>query len=122
MRMTEGYSDIGILLTRARERMGMNLWQASQAMHIRVKYLEALENGNLADMPGTAYTKGYLQAYASFLQLDKEEILRRFTAVENALPQRGFFFPEVFSKEKKPGRGLIWGSLALAFVAYLSWV
>jgi cytoskeleton protein RodZ len=118
---TEGYSEIGTLLRSAREETRLSIDQAARTLHIRVRYLDALEEGRLSELPGLTYTRGYLQAYASFLGLDRDEILRRFEEVESALARKNFYFPQVFSKEKTPNRWLIWGGLALAVLAYVFW-
>lgn len=113
--------EIGKLLRQSREDLRISLQEASVALHIRARYLQALEDGNLDNLPGAAYTRGYLQSYATFLHLDKDEILRRFERLENDLPQKGLFFPQVFSKEKKPANPVVWGGVFLAFITYLLW-
>ena len=118
---TANYADIGALLKRAREEMKLTLPQAAQGLHIRTHYLQALEQGKLSELPGKAYAKGYLQSYASFLNLDKNEIVRRYEQVESALPEHGFYFPHVFSKEKKPTREMMWGGALATFFVYIIW-
>jgi|GEM_PF-1865690 len=118
---TVNYTEIGLLLKAAREEAGLSLRQASDALHIRAHYLDALERGDLGELPGMAYTKGYLQAYVTYLNLDQKEVLRRYEQVENALPRRGFYLPEVFSKEKTPNNGMIWGGIVAAAVFYMLW-
>ncbi len=117
----EEYRGIGKLLRQAREQMRMPIDQASRLLHIRVRYLEALEEGKLSELPGLTYTKGYLQSYAVFLGLDKDEILRRFEEMEASLARKNFYFPQVFSKEKTPSKLMVWGSLGLAAAAYVLW-
>ena len=118
---TNHYNDIGELLRTARTQMRMSTDQASRLLHIRVRYLEALEDGRLSELPGLAYTRGYLQSYATFLGLDKDEILRRFEEMEAALGRKNFYFPQVFSKEKTPNNTVVWGSLGLALAVYALW-
>ncbi len=113
--------DIGLVLQNAREEAGLTLLEASAALHIRAHYLHALEIGELVVLPGAAYTKGYLLAYTSFLRLDKDEILRRFERIETDLPERGLFFPHVFSSEKKPSNSAVWGGVLLALLVYAIW-
>lgn len=119
---TDYYSEIGALLRSAREQRRMSADQASRALHIRVRYLEALEEGKLNELPGLTYTRGYLQSYAIMLELDKDELLRRFDELEAVLARKNFYFPQVFSKEKTPDRLVVWGSLGLALLAYILWV
>jgi len=121
--MTEdSYNDIGQLLRTARQERRLELEEVAQALHIRVRYLGALESGRLTELPGLSYTKGYLQVYAAYVGLDKDEILRRFEEVEELLGRRGFYFPQVFHKEKTPNRAVIWGGLAGALLVYLIWL
>lgn len=116
----EAYGDIGNMLKAAREEMKLSLRDAAGSLHIRAYYLEAMEAGRFEEMPGHAYAKGYLQSYATFLQLDKEEILRRFEEGENAL-KRGFYLPPALSQEKKPSKQMVWGGLAAAALVFLLW-
>lgn len=115
------YSEIGQILKIAREDLRISLQQASYELHIRAHYLHALEEGKFDNLPGAAYTRGYLQSYAVFLRLDKDEILRRFELLESELPKKGLFLPQSFSSEKKPAKHIIWGSLFFALAAYLVW-
>ena len=117
----EGYGEIGKLLRAAREQKRMPLDKAAQMLHIRVRYLGALEQGRLHELPGLAYARGYLQSYAAFLGRDKEEIMRRFEEVEKILAGKRIYFPQVLSKEKTPNNHVIWGGLAFALVAYAFW-
>jgi len=117
----DNYEDIGILLRSARLETRMPIEQAAQALHIRVRYLEALEEGRLDAIPGLTYTKGYLYSYANFLDLDSQEILRRFEAVEVAMGKRAIYFPQVLNREKTPNSKIIWGSLIALLLIYLLW-
>lgn len=115
------YKEIGQLLQNARQELRLSLPQASAALHIRAHYLQALETGKLDNLPGSAYTRGYLQSYAIFLHLDKDEILRRFDMLENDFPEKANFLPKVFGQEKKPSHQVVWGGVLLVIIAYISW-
>ncbi len=117
----ETHADIGALLRTAREEMRMDYAQASVMLHIRPRYLMAMEEGRFNELPGIIYIKGYLQAYAAFLELDKDEILRRFEKVEAPLSRNAFTLPQVLSREKSPGRISIVFGLFLAVSAYALW-
>lgn len=121
MNGNEGYSEIGELLRQARKDMRLSVADAASRLHIRPHYLELLEAGQFKELPGVSYAKGYLARYAAFLRLDKDEVLRRFERVEDALGRRGFYLPLTFSKEKKPSRMFIWGGAAAALAIYLLW-
>ncbi|MCE2926183.1 MAG: helix-turn-helix domain-containing protein [Rickettsiales bacterium] len=117
----EGYRQIGALLRQAREERHQSVEDIARHMHIRSRYLYALEDGRISDMPGLPYAKGYLQAYAQHLGLDRYEIMRRFEQMEGLIERKGFFMPQVFSKEKQASStSIIWG-LMLALLAYGGW-
>lgn len=119
--MNDSYTEIGELLKAARQEMHISIPDAAARLHIRPRYLEALEAGNLRELPGISYTRGYIARYATFLRLDKDEVLRRFDRVEAAIGRRGFYLPLTFSKEKRPTQLMVWGALALALMLYLGW-
>jgi hypothetical protein len=88
--------EIGTSLRDARERQGLELSQIERETRIRARYLEALEDERFGVLPGSAYAKGFLRAYAEFLGLDGqrfvEEYNARFPTVEEppALPPTAF--------------------------------
>lgn len=116
------YREVGELLRRARESMRLPIDNAARLLHIRVRYLDAMEQGRLEELPGLPYARGYLQTYAHFLGLDKEEILRRFEDIEKSIASNSIYFPQILSKQKSPSSSFIWGGLAAALVAYILWV
>ena len=115
------YSEVGGLLRQAREQLRLPIEQASRLLHIRVRYLESMEQGNLDELPGLPYIRGYVQTYATFLGLDKDEIMRRFDRVGSAAAANNLYLPQVLSKEKKPTAPFMWGGACLAALAYALW-
>lgn len=96
----QGYKDIGDMLARAREERRMTVADVAAALHIRPRYIEALEQGNLDVMPSLTYVKGYLKRYAGYLSLDLIEVLRRFELATQQ-DSSAFFIPHSFSHEKR---------------------
>jgi cytoskeletal protein RodZ len=66
---------LGETLRSARETKGVSLAQAEAATMIKRTYLQALEDDELALLPGAVYTKGFLRNYASYLGLDPSHTL-----------------------------------------------
>lgn len=120
--MSASYSEIGELLRNAREEMRLELFEVEQMLHIRMRYIQALEQGNLEKLPGLAYAKGYLQSYAAFLNLDKDEILRRFEQADIALARPLLNLPQVFNKEKSPNEVVVKAGLGVAALVALVWM
>ena len=86
----------GADLRAARERIGWSLPNMAAALRIRLQYLEALEAGRIGDLPGNAYTLGFVRTYASALGLDPNEVARRFkaeAAAVNGVPRLAFPVP-----------------------------
>ena len=60
----------GRLLKVTREAMGLSYAEVEEATKVREFYLQKLEEGNLADLPGRIYAIGFVETYAKFLGLD----------------------------------------------------
>lgn len=75
---------VGRALSQQREQRGITLERAAQATHIRLHYLQALEEGNFGALPSAAQVRGFLRAYASYLELDPEAL---FDLLRNPTPE-----------------------------------
>lgn len=67
--------EIGARLRAAREAKGLSLEEVQQALKIRLRYLEAIEAGELGEIPGLVYARGFIRTYARFLEIDITEEL-----------------------------------------------
>ena len=70
----DGRSAVGEKLRDAREVKGVDLYRVERDTKIRVKFLAALEDGDMADLPGDVYARGFLRNYATYLGMDADEI------------------------------------------------
>jgi len=66
---------IGQQLRQAREARKLSLEQVTQATHIRLHYLQALEAGDLTSLPSEVQARGFIRAYAGFLGLGVQPLL-----------------------------------------------
>lgn len=71
-------SELGRLLAEARAVKELSLADVEKATRIRQKYLEALEKGDFASLPRGTIARGFLRTYALHLDLDPDEMLRRY--------------------------------------------
>jgi transcriptional regulator with XRE-family HTH domain len=78
-------------LKQAREAKGVTLDSVSRATRIAPRYLDALERGELGALPGRVFEKGFIKAYAEYLDLDPEPVL---AAHAEAVNQEGRPAPE----------------------------
>jgi cytoskeletal protein RodZ len=72
--------EIGNSLREARLRRGIEIAQAEQVTKIRGKYLRALEDEQFATLPSETYVKGFLRAYAEYLDLDGQLYVDEYTS------------------------------------------
>ncbi len=73
--------EIGAVLKTQRERLGFTVSNVTEQIHIPARYLEAIEKGNLEDLPSTVQGKGMVKNYAQFLGLDPEPLLLSYADV-----------------------------------------
>ena len=73
--------ELGQLIRAARKQKGVTLEQASAETRSKRQYLDAIEDGDLRIIPGTAYTTGFLRNYATYLGLNPDEVLQTYHAV-----------------------------------------
>ena len=64
----------------------MSILAVQQELHIRERYLEALEQDDFEQFPGSVYARGFLRSYARYLGLDAEELLSRVPKPVEAEP------------------------------------
>ena len=72
------FRELGEELRQQREMLGFFLEEVERNIHIRLHYLEALESGDLDDLPSPVQGRGMLKNYASFLGMDVEPVLLQF--------------------------------------------
>jgi cytoskeletal protein RodZ len=69
---------VGEILSAERRRQGKQVSDVVERTKIRSRLLEALEEGRYDDLPSPAYVKGYIQAYARYLEIPVEPLLEQF--------------------------------------------
>lgn len=69
---------LGERLRTAREQLGITINEAARSTNISLKYLNAIEAGDLAKLPGEVYAKSFLKVYTRFLGLDTADYLSSY--------------------------------------------
>ena len=128
------FSEIGQALQRRRELLGLSLADVERHTHLRMVFLQALEAGNLDDLPSSVQGRGMLNNYAAFLGLDTEPLLLRFAeglqaglAARKALrsqpkPTRKRMRAPVVRSGRLISRDLLLGGmLILVLLGFVSW-
>lgn len=121
MSVTE-YNDIGHYLRDSRQSVRLTVEQVAEAMHIRPRYVQAIEAGQFETLPGKAYVRGYLRNYALLLGVDPTPVLEAYDTLTPTQPQE-FFIPEPTRSENLPSRALMWLLVvgAVLGLGYMKW-
>ncbi|HDN04870.1 MAG TPA: helix-turn-helix domain-containing protein [Chloroflexi bacterium] len=73
--------EIGSILKTQREHLGFTIPNVEDQIFIPERYLIAIENGSLEELPSTVQGKGMVKNYAQFLGLDPEPLLLGYADV-----------------------------------------
>jgi cytoskeletal protein RodZ len=65
-------------LAALRHQKGISLHQIAEATKIGVRYLEAIEGGQFASLPGGIYNVSYIRQYARAVEINETELLERY--------------------------------------------
>ncbi len=115
-------AELGAIMREMRENLGHDLVSVASDLRIRLVYLEAIESGRLADLPGGVYVTGFLRAYSDFLGLDGEEVVRRFRmAGVGTSNQSQLHLPSPVEEGRLPTGPILLLAAIVAAVAYGGW-
>ncbi|MFO1058077.1 MAG: DUF4115 domain-containing protein [Dongiaceae bacterium] len=108
-------------LRETRMKYGLGIDDVAEQLRIRRTYIEAIEEGRFAELPGSTYGSGFVRSYAEFLGLDGEEALRRFRSEVGRGERSELIFPTLKSEAGIPAGAIVLLSLLLAGLAYGAW-
>lgn len=91
--------EIGNTLREARLRRGLDILDCEAETKIRAKYLRAMEEEQFDLMPSPTYVRGFLRAYADFLDLDGRLVLDEYES------RFGDYAPPMEFDRGRPVRG-----------------
>ena len=113
---------VGDELREARLALGISLEAMAEQLRINRRYLAALEEGRVGDLPGMAYGIGFVRSYAQAMGLDAPALVRRFRE-GMAGQERGkdLVFPEPVPERGVPTGAIVLLGAVLAIGAYAAW-
>ena len=85
---------IGAYFRSLREHYRLSEQDVSSRLHIRVKYIQAIEMSDMSQLPGKVYARGYVATYAEFLGIDPDSAVERFLGTETKQKAEEYFIPE----------------------------
>ncbi|HLK63806.1 MAG TPA: helix-turn-helix domain-containing protein [Bryobacteraceae bacterium] len=65
-------------LASLRRNRGVSLGEISHSTKIAVRYLEAIESGQYAKLPGGYYDVSYIRQYAQAVECDEVQLLQQY--------------------------------------------
>ncbi len=114
-----GARAVGALLAKTRVASAQDITDVAQSLRISKRYLMALEEGRSEDLPATAYAIGFLRSYTEYLDLDTDEIVRRYKAgAESTEARSDLTFPKPIPEGGVPGGPILLIGLMVAALAY----
>lgn len=113
---------VGAILRERRRRQGRDLAELAYDLHIRRRYLEAIEDSQYQALPAPVYAIGFVRSYAELLGLDGDEIVRRFKIEIAGLGvETPLHFPLPISQGSTPKGGVVLLGAIIAVAGYISW-
>lgn len=110
-------ADIGAYMRDLRLHYSLTEQDVSERLHIRIKYVSAIERAEFDAMPGKAYARGYVHTYAEFLGLDAEQVVERCFGAELAREVQAHSLPQ--SSEWGSPTRKHWGIAAIVLFAII---
>jgi len=121
-KLVSGSSRVGAELRAARERLGWSLPDVAGSLRIRLPYLEAIEDGRLADLPAAAYGMGFVRSYANLLGLPAENMCRAYRDEVGKAPlEPELVFPTPLRERGVPIGAAALIALVIAVGGYAGW-
>ncbi|HEY1750912.1 MAG TPA: helix-turn-helix domain-containing protein [Caulobacteraceae bacterium] len=111
---------IGQALKVARQRQGLTLADIAETTRVRERHLEAIEAGELAQLPSRPFTIGYVRAYAKALGVDADATISRYRTAYPS-PDDDLHGPVGVRHDRQRRGGLMLAVLGAAGAAVLGW-
>lgn len=91
----------GVMLKQARNAAGLTQAEVARSLCLTVNVIAALERDDYNSLPGVSYVRGYLRAYANFLNQSPDLILESFEQhAGNAMSLPPIKSPAEFAKKE----------------------
>lgn len=109
-------------LRQGRIKAGLSVAEVADLLCIRQVYLQAIEEGRFAELPGKVYAIGFVRSYADFLNLDGERLVQRFKSEVSGLNSATeLVFPVPAPESRTPSGAIMLVALLMAGMAYGGW-
>lgn len=111
---------LGEELRREREIREISLREISDATKISIRILEAIESDNYKLLPGGVFNRNFLRAYADFIGIDPEKVVRKYQIQNAGAEDPGVLYEILPQGKEKEAARKISGKIILLFLALLT--
>ncbi len=129
------FQNVGKVLRHQREILGLKHQDIEKFIHVRAHYLIALEEGRIDDLPSYVQAQGMLTNYATFLEVDVDNILLQYAnglqarrealaaplATQRTSPLKTVINPQRRLARFLSGDLIISGSVILVLLGFAIW-
>jgi len=115
-------TEIGRQLRIGREAAGVSVAQLSETTRITKSHIKALEAGDFENLPGIAYTPGFIRSYCAQVGLDPAPLVKAFK--DNMNPQTAkpvYRFPVQALVPKMAGSMIAMVMVVTMLAGYVGW-
>jgi cytoskeleton protein RodZ len=120
--MTPRRLTVSEILRNRRTECGLDIGHVAEVLRIRQPILAAIEDGRFDELPGPAYSVGFIRSYATYLGLDADALVARFkTESVGATSRPRLYFPLPVRDSHVPTGPLLLICLLLAVLIYGGW-
>jgi len=83
----ENSNELGVLLTRAREKLSLSQKDIASRLNLKEEYIAALDANDLDKLPAPTYVRGYIRSYARAVNLNADSLINLFEGIAEAPPE-----------------------------------
>lgn len=86
-------ADIGPYFASLRQHYRLSQQDVATHLHMRVRYVEAIEASQFSELPDKVYARGFVKHYAEFLGIDPDQVIEKCFGPQ-PVKKDDFFIPE----------------------------
>ena len=120
--ISENVEDIATLFVDARVKKGLTKEDVSKILKVRISAIQQIERGEEIRSLGSAYSLGFVRSYAKLVDLDPDDIIKNYRALNserNTKPD--YNFPGVIKEKKSLFPVIALFTFLFSLVIYSSW-
>ncbi len=114
--------EVGEVLRLTREYYDKTLEDIEKALRIRACQIDAIERGDMSNLPGKVYAIGFVRSYAEYLGIDGTRAVQLFKAqYMDGKVNEVLSFPVPASETKTPPIWLVILSILISILFFIGW-